>query len=137
VRVQLAAVGSARLTPRVLPRAQTQLTKSICLSTDTSKIGGPDADADGAEALLSQFLPPFLWLLRDFHLDLEKDGEAISVAQYLEQALEDRPGASSRVKENNRIRQSFKALFPDRQCATLVRPAVRRRSSSLSPHPCL
>ena len=101
-----------------------ELTKSICLSTDTGKVrGGSNDDGATDEAQLSQFLPPFLWLLRDFHLDLEKDGEAISTAQYLEQALADRPGSSSRVKESNRIRQSFKALFPDRQCATLVRPA--------------
>jgi hypothetical protein len=30
--------------------------------------------------------------------------------RYLETALEDRPGSSSRVREHNRIRQSFKAL---------------------------
>ena len=35
------------------------------------------------EAELSQYLPPFLWLLRDFHLDMEKDGEAITISQYL------------------------------------------------------
>ena len=39
----------------------------------------------------------------------------ITLEEYLEQALEDRSGASRRAKENNRIRHSFKALFQDRQ----------------------
>ena len=93
-----------------------ELTKNICLSADIGE------NAEGREGELSAFFPPFLWLLRDFHLDMEKDGVAIGLDEYLETALEDRPGGSARVCENNRIRQSFKALFPDRQCRTLVRP---------------
>ncbi len=105
-----------------------ELTKNVCLSSDHAAAAGesPPRDSDnGAEGRaeeLASFFPPFLWLLRDFHLDLEKDGEAIGLAEYLETALEDRPGSSSRVKENNRIRRSFKSLFRDRTCATLVRP---------------
>ena len=64
-------------------------------------------------------------MLRDFQLNLKKDGAAITVADYLEQALadrEDKTGRSRRIAENNRIRQSFRALFRSRECYTLVRP---------------
>lgn len=102
-----------------------ELTKNVCLSSDHAAADSQPSGGDGAEVgedELAAFFPPFLWLLRDFHLDLEKAGEAIGLPEYLETALEDRPGSSSRVKENNRIRRSFKALFRDRKCATLVRP---------------
>eukprot|EP01052_Picozoa_sp_SAG31_P047028 SAG31_NODE_9238_length_1311_cov_0.783828_1_plen_55_part_10 len=42
----------------------------------------------------------------------------------MENSLEDRPGSSKKVQEINRIRQSFKKLFHDRTCATLVRPVM-------------
>jgi hypothetical protein len=104
-----------------------ELTKNVCLSSDHAAAPGESprdsvAGTEGREEELASFFPPFLWLLRDFHLDLEKDGEEIGLAEYLEGALEERPGSSARVKENNRIRRSFKALFRDRMCATLVRP---------------
>ena len=103
-----------------------ELTKNVCLSSDhaaaADAAAAAQATAEGREDELAAFFPPFLWLLRDFHLDMEKDGEAIGLGEYLETALEDRPGSSNRVKENNRIRQSFKALFRERKCATLVRP---------------
>ena len=103
-----------------------ELTKNVCLSSDhaaaADAAAAAQATAEGREDELAAFVPPFLWLLRDFHLDMEKDGEAIGLGEYLETALEDRPGSSNRVKENNRIRQSFKALFRERKCATLVRP---------------
>ena len=76
------------------------------------------------ESELAEFFPPFVWLLRDFSLHMKKDGELISHSQYLEQALANRPGSSSRIAAGNRIRASFRTLFRDRQCRTLVRPAV-------------
>lgn len=85
--------------------------------------GGAEGQGGVSEADLAQFFPPFLWVLRDFSLKLKDgDGSDISLHQYLETALEDRRGTSRRVTEGNRIRQSFRALFKERECLTMVRP---------------
>ena len=71
---------------------------------------------------LSQFTPSFLWLLRDFYLQLEEGGRQISPREYLETALSSVSGTSAGAKAKNGIRESIKSLFPDRDCFTLVRP---------------
>ncbi|PPD99720.1 hypothetical protein GOBAR_DD03260 [Gossypium barbadense] len=78
----------------------TQMTKHIRV-----KAGGRTTSASE----LGQFSPIFVWLLRDFYLDLVEDNRKITPRDYLELAL--RP-----------IRDSIRALFPDRECFTLVRP---------------
>ena len=88
-----------------------ELTKHIALSEKKS-----------SEAELSQFFPPFMWVLRDFSLRLERDGREITPREYLDDALGDRPGTSTRVRSRNDIRRAFRTLFRDRSCATLVRP---------------
>lgn len=43
----------------------------------------------------AQYMPKFLWVLRDFSLDLiDKDGEAINPNEYLESALKEQKGFS-------------------------------------------
>jgi hypothetical protein len=109
-----------------------ELAKSICISTRPGSSAPEDPDNPGSssaaesEAELAQFFPPFVWLLRDFSLNLKKNGEAITPAEYLVQALAARAdkGNSRRVRERNRIRQSFRALFRERELSTLVRPAA-------------
>ena len=72
--------------------------------------------------------PSFLWLLRDFYLDLEEDfGSAGTARDYLETALSLVPGTGSAVEAKNAIRRSIKTLFPDRDCVTLVRPHADER----------
>ncbi len=114
-----------------------ELTKNICVSANPP-LGEPRAEQDAqnmnstapaqTESELAEFFPPFVWLLRDFSLHMKKDGELISHSQYLEQALANRDGKSSRIAAGNRIRTSFRTLFRDRQCRTLVRPAVDEES---------
>ena len=54
------------------------------------------AAADASE--LSGFTPAFLWLLRDFYLQLrEDDGRAVAPRDYLEAALQPQPGAAAAV----------------------------------------
>ncbi|KAG2501543.1 hypothetical protein HYH03_000050 [Edaphochlamys debaryana] len=88
---------------------------------------GAGARADEAPVLedvsaLAEFTPSFMWLLRDFYYDLEADGVRQSPRDYLETALMPTAGKGPAVEAKNMIRESIKALFPDRDCATLVRP---------------
>ena len=73
---------------------------------------------DGAD--LSAFLPSFLWVVRDFALDLvDGQGDAIDAKEYLEQALRPVPDAPP---EKNRVRTSLRDYFRHRDCVTLIRP---------------
>ncbi|KAL9993965.1 putative guanylate-binding protein [Helianthus debilis subsp. tardiflorus] len=71
---------------------------------------------------LGQFSPIFVWLLRDFYLDLVEDNRKITPRDYLELALRPVQGEARDVSAKNEIRESIRALFPDRDCFTLVRP---------------
>nr|CAD1823814.1 unnamed protein product [Ananas comosus var. bracteatus] len=71
---------------------------------------------------LGQFSPVFVWLLRDFYLDLAEDNRKITPRDYLELALRPTQGGGKDMHAKNEIRESIRALFPDRECFTLVRP---------------
>lgn len=71
---------------------------------------------------LGQFSPIFVWLLRDFYLDLVEDNRRITPRDYLELALRPVQGVGKDIASKNEIRDSIRALFPDRECYTLVRP---------------
>ncbi|KAM7525066.1 hypothetical protein LguiA_014968 [Lonicera macranthoides] len=71
---------------------------------------------------LGQFSPIFVWLLRDFYLNLVEDNRTITPRDYLELALKPVQGGIRDVAAKNEIRESIRALFPDRECFTLVRP---------------
>ncbi|XP_059658779.1 uncharacterized protein LOC132305110 isoform X2 [Cornus florida] len=71
---------------------------------------------------LGQFSPIFVWLLRDFYLDLVEDNRKITPRDYLELALRSVQGGGRDLTAKNEIRESIRALFPDRECFTLVRP---------------
>ncbi|XP_009631624.1 uncharacterized protein LOC107826318 isoform X1 [Nicotiana tabacum] len=71
---------------------------------------------------LGQFSPIFVWLLRDFYLDLVEDNRKITPWDYLELALRPVQGGGRGVAAKNEIRESIRALFPDRECFSLVRP---------------
>lgn len=73
-------------------------------------------------AELGQYSPIFLWLLRDFYLELAEDGRRVTPREYLESALQPMQGSGKAVAAKNEIRESIRALFPDRDCIALVRP---------------
>ena len=57
----------------------TQLSKNIAVSTD-----------ENSELAISYYTPKFLWILRDFTLELlDSKGKPITSGQYLENALTD------------------------------------------------
>ncbi|TYJ30667.1 hypothetical protein E1A91_A06G146300v1 [Gossypium mustelinum] len=91
----------------------TQMTKHIRV-----KAGGRTTSASE----LGQFSPIFVWLLRDFYLDLVEDNRKITPRDYLELALRPVQGSGKDIAAKNEIRDSIRALFPDRECFALVRP---------------
>jgi len=78
----------------------TQLAKNV-------QVGG-----DGGE--IAQHMPQFLWLLRDFTLELgvnEETGEPVTTQEYLENCLKEQESLSQKVKEKNRLRALIKTYF--------------------------
>lgn len=69
--------------------------------------------AEGGEALAAH-MPQFLWLLRDFTLELglnEETGEPNTPLDYLEGCLKEQDSLSQKVKEKNRLRALIKTYF--------------------------
>ncbi|KAG7394431.1 hypothetical protein PHYBOEH_005201 [Phytophthora boehmeriae] len=75
---------------------------------------------DGAE--LSMFFPDFLWVVRDFTLQLQEDGRQVTSREYFESALKQQPPLTDEVVQKNRIRSLLSTFFPSRDCVTMVRP---------------
>ncbi|MGB1598928.1 MAG: hypothetical protein ACPIOQ_39625, partial [Promethearchaeia archaeon] len=95
------------------------LTKHIHVKSSSS--GG--SEDDGAE--FAQYFPSFLWLVRDFTLQLvNSDGAAFSSKEYLERALQPVPGFTEQIEAKNRIRRMLTHFFPTRDCFTMVRPVT-------------
>jgi len=63
-----------------------------------------------------------MWLVRDFSLQLEVDGQSITSNQYLERALQPGIGVDKRTRDKNIIRKCITDFFSDRECCTLKRP---------------
>lgn len=71
-------------------------------------------DEEDAVHLINHF-PAFLWLLRDFVLELkDEDGNEISPDQYLEAVLEENDYDHPKSDEHNAIRTTLKRFFPER-----------------------
>jgi hypothetical protein len=84
------------------------LTKHIHVRSTAQ--GGEDDGADFA-----QYFPAFLWLVRDFTLQLvTPDGQAFTSKEYLERALQPAPGFTEQIEAKNRIRRMLTHFFPDR-----------------------
>ncbi|OMJ85342.1 hypothetical protein SteCoe_13378 [Stentor coeruleus] len=72
---------------------------------------------------LSQYFPSFLWVVRDFSLQLiDEKGHPLTSKEYLEKVLMPQKGSSEACEEKNNIRKLIKTYFKDRNCCTLVRP---------------
>ena len=71
------------------------------------------------------FFPKFLWVVRDFTLQLiENDGRIINTNEYLEKVLQPQKGSGEVVDNKNKIRKVMTNYFKERECVTLVRPTI-------------
>ncbi|KAK9714187.1 hypothetical protein RND81_06G078000 [Saponaria officinalis] len=96
-----------------------------CLSLVTEMMKHIRVRASGGKTTapeLRQFSPIFVWLLRDFYLDLVEDNSKITPRDYLEIGLRPVQGCGKDTAAKNEVRESIRALFRDRECFTLVRP---------------
>ncbi|TXG47472.1 hypothetical protein EZV62_026766 [Acer yangbiense] len=106
----------------------TQMTKHIRVRASRGRTSASE---------IGQFSPIFVWLLRDFCLDLVEEDRRITPRDYLELALSPFQGKAKDIDAKNEvltlfisthlgfmgsIRDSIRALFPDRECFSLVRP---------------
>ncbi|XP_072128076.1 guanylate-binding protein 3-like isoform X2 [Mobula birostris] len=64
-----------------------------------------------------RFFPEFVWLIRDFTLDLEIDGKPVTLNEYVEHSLQLTDSESSEQdKEYNELRRCIRDHFPSRCC---------------------
>ena len=95
---------------------------TLSLVANLSKVIRLDSAQETSSAELGEYFPDFLWLVRDFALQLrDEDGAPISSQQYLENALAEQTVQDA---DKNRLRSELRAYFPRRDCATLVRPCA-------------
>ena len=81
--------------------------------SDQHKGGNSDSDFD-------YYFPDFIYILRDFNLDLIIDGKEMSPDEYLEHSLKPR---TDHVKGYTTIREAIKKYFKSRKCFVFVSPA--------------
>jgi hypothetical protein len=124
---QMGGIDEAALERLSLVSEMTRRVRVRAGGSGTCASGASNAAATDA-AELAEFAPSFLWLLRDFYLRLEEDGRTITPRDYLEAALAPLPlgggGGAAAAAAKNAVRASIKALFGDRDCVALVRPAA-------------
>ncbi|KAK2868500.1 hypothetical protein Q7C36_000371 [Tachysurus vachellii] len=94
----------------------TELTEHIRVKAQR---GGDDDES----AEFMRVFPSFIWSVRDFTLKLEKDGKVITADEYLESALELKPGNSPKVEKFNLPRRCLRHFFAERRCFVFPRPA--------------
>jgi len=74
----------------------------------------------------SKYFPSFMWVVRDFTLQLIDDqGDAITAKEYFEKALQPQSGFSEAIDQKNRIRKLINSFFSDPDCCTIVRPLTK------------
>lgn len=79
---------------------------------------------DNSQDLSADIAPTFVWVLRDFALELvNAKGKAISSDEYMEDALKKKKGFDSSTMQRNKTCAQLKKFFTRRKCSTLVRPA--------------
>lgn len=99
-----------------------KLTKNIQIFADLNRAVLDEDD-------YSKFFPKFLWILRDFSLQLiDQEGEKITANEYLRNALKPQKGFSDDIENKNRIRRLLQLFFSERDCATLIRPLTNEKS---------
>ncbi|XP_031231547.1 guanylate-binding protein 4-like isoform X2 [Mastomys coucha] len=94
----------------------TELTELI-----RAKSTSQSEEVDDSDKFVS-FFPDFIWIVRDFALELKLDGRVITADEYLENALKLIPGRSLKAQKANLPRECIRHFFPRRKCFVFDRP---------------
>ncbi|XP_059544933.1 guanylate-binding protein 6-like [Myotis daubentonii] len=94
----------------------TELTKLIRAKSSPSSGEAGDSDE------FASFFPDFVWVVRDFMLELKLDGHTITEDEYLENALKLVPGENPKIQYSNMPREYIRKFFPKRKCFIFERP---------------
>ncbi|KAB1268439.1 Guanylate-binding protein 4 [Camelus dromedarius] len=92
-----------------------------------SRTGSPSSDDGEDSADFVSFFPDFVWIVRDFMLELEFDGHPITEDEYLENALRLIPGKDPQIQNSNMPREMIRSFFPKRKCFVFDRPVTSRK----------
>ena len=85
------------------------------------------SNSSNTAAAYAAYFPAFIWVLRDFSLQLEEAGKKTSSREYLEGCLRPVEGSSPDILTKNQIRKTILDFFRDRDCVTLIRPVNDER----------
>ncbi|XP_062818767.1 guanylate-binding protein 1 [Anolis carolinensis] len=96
----------------------------------TSSRDQSQEDEDSSEFV--RYFPAFIWAVRDFTLELEIDGCAVSDDGYLENALKLQKGDTEQIRRCNLPRLCIRKFFPSRKCFTFDRPTNRKNLRRLA-----
>jgi len=100
--------------------------QSLSLMINLTKYIQVKSRGDTGSEELAPYFPSFLWIVRDFTLQLvDHEGETLMPKDYLERALAPSKGLSDSIEEKNRIRRLLKSFFSERDCVTMVRPTIQ------------
>jgi hypothetical protein len=103
--------------------ALSNLSLVVNLTKHIQTKAGARGEDDGSD--FSVYFPEFLWVVRDFSLQLkDPSGRPISSREYFESALQQQKGASEAIEQKNRIRRLLCEFFQQRDCCTMVRPVT-------------
>ncbi|XP_073705468.1 guanylate-binding protein 3-like [Garra rufa] len=92
--------------------------------TEQIKIRSAEAadEDEGEDSEFVRFFPSFIWVVRDFTLDLEINGKKVTEDDYLEHALQLKKGLNKKISDYNLPRQCIKRYFPSRKCFVFPLP---------------
>uniref|UniRef100_A0A8D0VUW1 Guanylate-binding protein 7 n=1 Tax=Sus scrofa TaxID=9823 RepID=A0A8D0VUW1_PIG len=86
------------------------------------------SENDGVEDCTEfvSFFPDFIWIVRDFTLDLKLHGHPVTEDEYLENALKLIPGNNPKAQISNLPRECIRNFFPKRKCFVFDRPTDKK-----------
>ncbi|XP_042548257.1 guanylate-binding protein 4-like [Dipodomys spectabilis] len=82
-------------------------------------------EMDDSDEFVS-FFPDFVWVVRDFILELKLDDQPITEDEYLENALKLIPGKNQKIRNANLPRECIRHFFPKRKCFVFDRPTKEK-----------
>ena len=106
------------------PRHRSGQTSLTDVDSEEKNTQAPQTEATEDPDDYSKHFPDFLWVLRDFALQMvDEYGDELTPNQYLENALQFDDQIAS-TNQKNKIRELIRAFFSNRRCFSLVRPVI-------------